>query len=779
MPAGPAAARPRRMAGRPRRHGGRASLLRGLLPLLLVALAGCRGDTPAESFPGAPIVVISIDTLRSDRLPAYGYRAVETPAIDALAAEGIVYERAYTHYPLTLPAHVSLFSGQLPPAHGVRDNVGYPFTAADHPYLPRLLREAGYATGAAVSAFVLRAETGIGESFDFYESHFDRRPEDSLDRVQRSGSDTARLALDWVRQQGERPFLLFFHIYEPHAPYEAPEPFASRYPQQPYDAEVAASDAIVGELAAELRRLGVWDRAVVVLLSDHGEGLGDHGEEQHGIFLYREALQVPMLLKLPGGQRAGSRVATPVQLVDVMPTLLDLAGLPQPDGLAGRSLLASADRPEPRVLYAETYYPRLHFGWSELRSGIGDRFHYIEAPEPELYDLLADPAETANVLARERRAYAELREAVAAQPRELAAPGAVDPATAQQLAALGYVSGGSIAGGDGPRPDPKSQRGVIADLGLATEAASRGDHARAAELFGRILEAQPEMPDVWAFYGRALEKSGRREEAVAAWEKALAVAGAPGELALGVAGKMIQLGETGKAEDLARALLAERPAEAHELLVQAAIVRGDLATAERRFADALVAGEPREPLRLELGRALAEAGRPQAAVAVLAPLAESGQPPSLNTLAIALSDAGRQEEAAAVLRRSLTRDPANAVALQTLGMVALRQRRPAEARDHLRRALELNPNLPIAWNTLGVALFELEGPDAALAAWQRAVELDAQQYDALFNSGLVAARAGRTPEAREALRRFVATAPPERFAADLTKARAVLRELGG
>ncbi|MES1210946.1 MAG: sulfatase, partial [Acidobacteriota bacterium] len=266
-----------------------------------LGIAGCGGKGSAK---GAPILLISIDTLRSDRLPVYGYAKGSTPALDAFAKDAIVFERAYSHYPLTLPSHVSILTGQLPPEHKVRDNAGYPFEAAKHPYLPRLLKEIGYDTGAAVSAFVLRGQTGLSEGFDAYDGSLAPKPGETLDLVQRSGHDTLQAALPWLRGRAGKPFFHFLHLYEPHAPYTAPEPFASRFPD-PYDAEVAAADQVLGDLFAELKKLEIYDRAVIVVLSDHGEGLGEHGEAQHGIFLYRETLQVPLLVKLPKSERGG------------------------------------------------------------------------------------------------------------------------------------------------------------------------------------------------------------------------------------------------------------------------------------------------------------------------------------------------------------------------------------------------------------------------------------------------------------------------------------------
>ncbi len=727
---------------------------------------------------GAPIILVSIDTLRSDHLPAYGYGKIQTPALDAFAKDAILFERAYSHYPLTLPSHVSILTGQLPSAHKVRDNAGYPFEASKHPYLPRLLEQAGYETGAAVSAFVLRAQTGLAEGFDVYDGTFNPKPGETLDVVQRTGPDTLQAALPWLRgRRADHPFFYFFHIYEPHSPYSAPEPFASRYPD-PYDAEVAAADKVVGDLFAELKRLDIYDRAVIVVLSDHGEGLGQHGEAQHGIFLYRETLQVPLMLKLPKSERGGTRVAAPAQLVDVAPTLLSLAGVEVPLELTGASLIDLDPKAPPRRLYAETFYPRIHFGWSDLASLVEGRLHYIEAPEPELYDLDADPGETRSMVDSERRAYSGLRQAMKGYDRRLAAPAEVDPETAAKLASLGYI-GGSMAEHEGPLPDPKNQRHVIAELDRAFTAVQEQRHQDAIASFERLLAENPDMQDVWAFYASSLQKVGRQEDSAAAYEKALKLSGGSPQLALATATKLLELRRFAEAKSHAELASKQYPQEAYDLLAQIEMRQGNSAAALEIARRAVSEGKASEALRRQAAISLSETGRTEEALALLQPLADTGEPPTLNALAIALSDAGRHGEAMTVLQRVLQKDPKNARAYETMGMVDLRQQRPAEARDHLRRALELNPKLPVAWNTLGVALYQTEGPDAAVNAWQRAVDLDPKQYDALFNLGLVAAGQGRRAEARKALRQFVETAPPQRFAADIQKAQGILREMGG
>jgi choline-sulfatase len=754
---------------------------------LLLSLTGCGGDR--TTFDKAPVILISIDTLRSDRLPAYGYRGVETPALDALRKDSVLFERAYSHVPLTLPSHASILSGVLPPEHGVRDNSGYTFAAARHPYLPRLYKQAGYETAAFVSSFVLRRETGLGDGFDSY----DQGPEQGGGEAERSGVETVRAAVDWLRgrsaneARSERPFFLFLHLYDPHAPYRPAEPFASRYKAEPYDGEIAATDAAVGTLLDELKKSGIYDEAVVVLLSDHGEALGEHGEAQHGVFLYRETLQVPLLVKLPGGARGGETVTEPAQLADVAPTLLALTGRPVPPEVDGIPLLGQTSGEKetaktPRRIYAETFYPRLHLGWSELASLIEDRFHYIHGPTPELFDLVADPAQTRNLLDQERRVYASLRQAIGTYPRELAAPAAVDEETVRKLAALGYAAGGGRTS-DGPLPDPRTQRDVLRDLEAAKAEISEERWAGAARILEGLVARKPDLLDGWFTLALCLERLDRPEDTLAAYKRALEIAEGDPRYALPVARQLFRMGRLEEAAQHAELAAGEGPGEAHEILAAVALSQGNADEALTRMRRA---GKASEAFRRDLGRLLAERGRTAEALEVMRGTGQGGDAPNapadpatLNTMALALTDSGQHAQAAEILGRVLATDPNNARALELLGMVSLRMGQPQQARAHLERALAINRRLPSAWNTLGVALFELEGPDAALRAWREAIALDGTQYDALLNVGLVAAQAGRPAEAREALRRFVATAPPQRFGPDIQKAQRLLREIGG
>jgi arylsulfatase A-like enzyme/cytochrome c-type biogenesis protein CcmH/NrfG len=556
-----------------------------------LALGACTPKTGDQVPKGTPVVLISIDTLRADHLPAWGYSGVETPAIDAVRRDGILYSHAYSQTPLTLPSHTSLLTGLLPGMHGVRDNVGYSLDAAkvtSHqvPYLPQMLKDAGYATGAGVSAYVLRGRTGLSTAFDFYEDTIEFQSSAGLGGLQRPGTETLAKVKPWLESQAGRPFFLFFHIYEPHSPYTPAAPFGTRYASSPYDGEIASADAIVGQLIDDLRRLGIYDRALVVLLSDHGEGLGQHGEEEHGLLLYNEDIHVPLLVKLPSAARAGATVDAPVQLADVTPTVAALLGLKPAAEWKGVSLLAQLDAPLPdRRIYSETFYPRLHFGWSDLQSLTDGVHHFIEGPAPELYDLAKDPGERSNILLDERRLYADMKRELSGLQVALAPPSAVDEETRQAMAALGYLGSGGVT--SGPLPDPKSQLPALAKLRDGFTQMHEKRWGEAEQTFRGLVQSNPQMVDAWEFLGKALLKQGRGEEALTAYQTALERSGGASYVAVQVASILFGLERMDDAAAHAKLAMSGSPSFAHGLLARIALRRGDLATAESEARSAL------------------------------------------------------------------------------------------------------------------------------------------------------------------------------------------------
>jgi arylsulfatase A-like enzyme len=628
-------------AGR-RKVSGRTCFL--FAAVAAVALAGC-GARPRPS----TIVLVSIDTLRSDHLPAYGYRGVATPAIDRLRGDGILFANAFAHAPLTLPSHVSIFSGRLPTEHGVRDNLGYAVGPELAPWLPVVMRDAGYATAGAVSSYVLRQETGIARGFDVFDDQIAAKETAFLGARSRSGGATVARALAWLQAQGERPCFLFVHVYEPHAPYTPPAPFAGAYPERPYDGEIAAVDAFLGEFWQGLDELRRYDGALIVLLSDHGEGLGDHGEAEHGILLYREALQVPLLVKLPGGERAGSRVERLVQLIDVAPTLTEAAGLRLSPDLSGRSLLA--DDPGPRRVYAESYYARFHYGWSELTALFDERERYIEAPEPELYDLAADPAERLNLLRSEPRRAAAWRRELADLRRD-PAPAAAGEAR-EDLVALGYLGGRAAVRPE--RADPKSMLPTLRDLWAGLDLHRAGRHAGAVAAFERALAANPGAVDGWDYLGRSLRALGRHEDARRAFAAADRAAGGDADYRLAVAASELDMERIDAARDTLLAAI-ELGGGDHDFL-------------------------------LRLCRRLCRLDAPAVALEVLQAAGADRDAAAAETLSLVYLQLGRWGDAERSAGTAVTLDPGRAEAWNNLGVAAYRQGRRAEAVAAWRRAL--------------------------------------------------------------------------------------------
>jgi arylsulfatase A-like enzyme/Tfp pilus assembly protein PilF len=558
--------------------------------------AWLRGGGSGAPSRTTPVILISIDTLRSDHLPVYGYTRVATPNLDAFRADAILYERAYSHCPLTLPSHTSILTGLLPADHGIRDNIG--FTLAENiPTLPALLRANGYATGAAVSAFVLRKGTGIARGFDAYDDEVEPIGTwQVIARVQRSGGETETVARKWLDAHGDQPFFYFLHLYDPHTPYEPPEPFRTQYRSMPYDGEIAYADHVVGDFLDYLKAKGIYDKALIVILGDHGEGLNDHREEEHGIFLYREAIQVPLLVKLPGSRHAGASVAAPAGLIDVFPTILEQTATPMParSHHEAVSLLSLLDANAPkRNIYSETYYPRMHFGWSDLHSLTDGEHHLIRAPIPELYDMVRDPRETKNVMNEDRRTYTAMRAAIEPFIRAAAAPAPIDPDEAAKLAALGYIgSTVSTSAGD-DLPDPKTTIDVFHQIRVAFTYFKDERLPECLALTTKLLQDNHRILDLWDLKSKTLAKLGRPADAIEAAKEGLRQEPNAISLLAAVANLSIIEGDLEQARQHSELLMKTEPGQAHELLARIDAEKKDYAGAEKEARLAMSTG--REP----------------------------------------------------------------------------------------------------------------------------------------------------------------------------------------
>ncbi len=529
-----------------RRTAGRVAVAVAALALLLVA-ASCGRNAPppppqaARPGPAAgvtapTVLLVTIDTLRADRLGCYGRADAGTPALDALAAAGARFENAQTTAPLTLPAHASILTGRTVPAHGVRNN-GTFAVPGDVPVAADVFQHAGYATGAFVSSPVLAFRHGLARGFQQYDDDVPRatRREGLVTHYdERAGVDTVRRALLWLAQQGARPAFVWVHLWEPHAPYHPPAEFA-RFADR-YQGEVATADAALGLLVREVAALG-RERVLVVVAGDHGEGLGEHGEPTHGVYLYRATMHVPLIVSGPAFGVKPAVVMQPASLADLAPTLLGLAGLPPLRGADGLSLADALTGkgafPARAGVFAESHLPQIEFGWSGLRALVTPEHKFIDAPRAELYDLRADPDEQKDLSTQraavdvERRALDEaVRRAAAAAPAA-GADRSASPAELDTLRSLGYAASGRKISArrlvDPHAADPKDRARFLARYDEATGLVERGSAPQGVTLFEELDREDPRNPGLLLAYGQALIMSRRLDDAVKVFRRAVAV----------------------------------------------------------------------------------------------------------------------------------------------------------------------------------------------------------------------------------------------------------------
>ena len=671
--------------------------VRACVPLLVAATCASapacrRPPPPVATYQGAPVILISIDTLRADRVGVYGYKGARTPNIDALAADAVRFADVYSAAPLTLPAHATLFTGKLPPRHGVRDNLGFTLDPSQKT-LASTFKAAGYATGGAVSAYVLRHQTGISQGFDFYDDALviEGSGEVAGD-VQRDGAVAVEALAGWVEAQGAgKPLFAFLHLYEPHAPYAPPARFSGA--ATPYDGDVSYADELVGRFLERLRKAGVFERALVVLTADHGEGLNDHGEAEHGIFLYRESLHVPLLVRLPGGAARGTLVTGTASQADIAATILDLAGAGSAahgdDGLDGRTLRAAIarGRTDGAPAYSETLYPRHQFGWSELYSVSEEKLRYIRAPKPEIYDLGADPGERQNLIAARAAAVGPLNAFVdkvlaAGKPAE---PEEVPAEVREKLAALGYVGLSFTPQPEGTAlADPKDKIAGYQEYLKALRLRQQGNTGEAIAGLRRVVAENPRMIEAWTILGTTLAADGRSGEGIAALSRAVALDPQRPEIHTALAKIYALQGNTAKALPHAEIASARDPGAGAELVAQILMDAGRPRDAAA-FAKRSIAADPERIMgHFILGDIARRAGR----------------------YAEALADYRRAETAKARRRQAIVRN-----LYYNMGDCLARLGQNAEAEAMFRRELQQLPSARDPRLALAL-LYRSEGRDA-------------------------------------------------------------------
>lgn len=711
---------------------------------------------------GASVLIVTIDTLRRDHLAPYG-APFETDAASRLAREGVVFEHAVSQVPLTLPSHASIFTGLYPPHHAVRDNGGF-VLGSGTPTLAERLRERGYRTAAFVGSYVLHSRWGIARGHETYDDSFDYSGLESrnLVDVERPAGSVVDRALAWLRAapRGDRPFYLWVHLYDPHEPYAPPGPYRGRAPTL-YAGEVMYADAQVARLLEALDALGLRRKALVIYLSDHGESLGDHGESTHGIFLYGSTLDVPLILAPPAGagpgapplSLAGRRVRGLARLVDVTPTVLDLVGVGLPAGLDGDSLLPMVAREvagpaDPKrvednppealagpVSYAETYYPRFHYSWSELFALETERWRFIRAPRPELYDLREDPTELHDVSARYPRiaatlsAHLEALHLLAAghEPR----PGKIDPEALERLRALGYL-GGDVTGrpparGKGPLPDPKDQLPLLQELLRAQGLRDAGRLEEAALRLEDLSRRDPDNPGVHLALASVHFRRKDAEGAVAEGRRALELNPASTTAVLDLALAYQAAGRIDEATAGFERALELDPDNIKALVNLAEIryARGDLSKAFDGYQRAATLA-PQFPL-VQVNR---------------------------GNIALQMN---RLEVAEEALRKALALGEAPPGLRFNLGVIAEQRGQLAAAAREYRAEVAAHPQAFKAWVNLGLLERQAGRVEAALKAFERAAGAKADEMAGPYLLAETLAELGRRADAErwagEALKR--------------------------
>ncbi len=483
---------------------------------------------------GLNIILISVDTLRADRLRCYGFNMIETPNIDRLAEEGIYFENCYSSTPLTLPSHCSILTGTSPLYHRIRDNGGFVLDEKQI-VVSEILKKKGFKTSAFVSAYVLDSKWGLSQGFDYYFDRFDlsKYKTIGLGDVQRRADETIDEVIKWIEANGDEKFFAFVHLYDPHSPYEPPPPYDKIYQGRPYLGEIAFTDFQIGRFLKFLEEKGLLEKSIIIFLSDHGESLGEHGEGTHGFFVYESVIHVPLIVRTPFQNLRGIRVKSNVQLVDITPTILNLASISDYGFAQGNSLVDyffSPFKENLEKIYFETFYPRYHFGWSELKGIKWGKWKYISAPKPELYDISSDPREVHN-LYNDRKDIAKKLEDFLSEIiekyslKEEIKYQNLDQETMEKLAALGYI--GSFVEEKGTEirelADPKDKIELFNLLVSCKEDTLSGNYKTAIEKIEKIIKEDPNIPDAHFSLGNVYWKMGDYEKAISAFKKALEI----------------------------------------------------------------------------------------------------------------------------------------------------------------------------------------------------------------------------------------------------------------
>ncbi len=682
-----------------------------VLALTPAALAA----SPHAVKPATNVVLVTIDTVRADHVGCYGGKEAQTPTLDSLARDGVVFERAISQVPLTWPSHAVILTGMYPFQNGVQDFTGQPL-APQLRSVAQAFKQNGYRTGAVVSAFVLDRSWGLARGFDFYDDAFS--PEQFKNRdlglVDRKAGESVTHALVWLQKNSKRPFFFWLHLYDPHSPYDPPEPYHTQYHTHLYDGEIAYADHELGRLISWLKRSQLYDRSLIVVLSDHGESLGEHGEREHGFFVYNSTVHIPLIVKPPtnSGFRT-ARVLRPVETTSVAPALLGVAGVKDvaiERQFSSRQLFAKQLENE-SAAYSETFYTFSSFGWSPLHALETSRYHYIDAPTPELYDLNSAPEEGRNIAAEQRATVAVLKSKLQqllsgkAFQATKAESSTVNPDAAEKLRALGYVayrspvSAEALAAG---LPDPKDKLEEFNSILTAQDAMRAGDLSAGEALLAKVQERDPKMYVVHFLLGEAASRNKDWEKSAAEFQRCLDLNPNFDQAMTGLARALFFLGKADDAKQWARSALKYNPQNYKAWYALGFVEsREDKSAAIADYEKGVAIQGNFAALRRDLGMLYFQQQNYAAAAKHLAKAAELGveEAPLYNFLGISYDRSGRLAEAVDSYHHALKLDDTLAEAHLNLGYTYQRLRHEDLARREYRRACELKQDFCTVINT--------------------------------------------------------------------------------
>jgi arylsulfatase A-like enzyme/Tfp pilus assembly protein PilF len=640
---------------------------------------------------------VTIDTLRADAVGFAGNRKVETPVLDRLAARGVVFRNAHVHNVVTLPSHTNILTGLLPYQHGVRDNTGFRL-APSVPTLATMLKANGYATAAFVSAFPLDSRFGLARGFDVYDDRYPRgRTQLDFEMPERPASETIPAALAWWKEKRASPRFLWVHLYDPHAPYRPPPPFAERYRSDEYLGEVAATDTALAPLLDPISS-GQAPPALVIVTADHGEARGDHGEETHGLFVYEATLHVPLVVCFPGKVTPGSRTES-VSSIDIAPTVLAAAEVAKAAPMHGSSLLAA-----PRAaqsIYFEALSTAFNRGWAPLRGLIEDGKKFVDLPIPELYDLAEDPLESRNLAADRPEVLRRLARALPAESQlERARPAAATPEEVARLRSLGYISGSAaIKSRYTAADDPKTLVSIDQQLHESVELYQHGKLDEAIRIAQAVLRRQPSMEAGYENLTFLLRRADRPEEALRLYRTAVERGAASEELKMQFALALCEVGRAREAVSLLLPFAGSSDPETVNALGIAFSDSGRAAEASKAFHRALELDPDFVEAFQNLGILRLRADDPSGARDLFrkALAMDDKLPRAWNGLGVALARLGDERAAIDAWGRAVALDPALYDALFNLGLTAGKYGMRKEARVALERFVATAP--PVSYRT--------------------------------------------------------------------------------